>query len=172
MDTLVLSTAYEPVGSTDWKTAMTLWTAGRVEILDHHGDRFIHSVLNKYPMPAVIRYLRGRSRRPGAIRYNRENVYLRDSGECQYCGVAMTKHESTYDHVVPRRVGGTAGWENIVLACRPCNQRKGGRTPEQAGMPLRRKPTRPRMVADSMRFLADEARVPAAWLAWLPLKAG
>jgi len=32
----------------------------------------------------------------------------------------------------------------VVCACVPCNLRKGGRTPEQAGMTLLARPARPR----------------------------
>jgi 5-methylcytosine-specific restriction endonuclease McrA len=32
--------------------------------------------------------------------------------------------------------------DNLVTACRPCNKRKGGKTPEQAGMVLRPVPLR------------------------------
>jgi 5-methylcytosine-specific restriction endonuclease McrA len=48
------------------------------------------------------------------------------------------------DHVVPRSRGGPATWENIVTACLRCNVRKGGRTPQAAGMPLVKQPERPR----------------------------
>jgi 5-methylcytosine-specific restriction endonuclease McrA len=73
--------------------------------------------------------------------FTRFNVFLRDGFACQYCGDAA---ELTFDHVVPRSQGGRTTWENIVAACGPCNLRKGGRTPSEAGMPLlRRGPTRP-----------------------------
>jgi len=72
--------------------------------------------------------------------FTRFNVFLRDGFRCQYCG---TQGELTFDHVVPRSHGGRTTWENIVAACSPCNLRKGGRTPLQAGMPVRRRPVRP-----------------------------
>ncbi|HNK54461.1 MAG TPA: HNH endonuclease, partial [Ottowia sp.] len=53
----------------------------------------------------------------------------------------------TLDHIVPRSKGGQTSWENVVAACRACNMRKGDRTPEQAGMTLRKKPGRPHYVA-------------------------
>ncbi len=65
---------------------------------------------------------------------------LRDRFSCQYCG--STQH-LTFDHVVPRRLGGRTSWENVATACAPCNMRKGGRTPRQARMPLLIEPIRP-----------------------------
>ena len=41
------------------------------------------------------------------------------------------------------RFGGRTSWENVVVACVPCNQRKAGRTPQQAGMRLRKVPHKP-----------------------------
>jgi 5-methylcytosine-specific restriction endonuclease McrA len=49
----------------------------------------------------------------------------------------------TTDHVVPRSLGGSDSWTNLACACIRCNNRKGSRTPEQAGMPLLRPPRRP-----------------------------
>ena len=51
--------------------------------------------------------------------------------------------ELTIDHVLPRSQGGVSSWENCVLACMACNKRKADRTPEQAGVKLRKQPTRP-----------------------------
>lgn len=168
METLVLSTSYEPVGSVDWRLAMSLWVAGRVEVLEHYADRFIRTVTHSFPMPAVIRYLRGRTKRTPNLRFNRDNLFVRDAGECQYCGKAVARAEATYDHVVPRRAGGVASWENMVLACRPCNQRKGGRTPDQAGMPLCRRPVRPRTLGEPLVIVGGGQPVPDSWVPWLP----
>ena len=41
------------------------------------------------------------------------------------------------------RTGGQKRWDNIVAACFRCNHKKGGRTPEEAGMSLIRRPTEP-----------------------------
>ncbi len=63
-----------------------------------------------------------------------------DRFSCQYCG---SPHNLTFDHVVPRRLGGRTSWENVATACAPCNMKKGGRTPRQAHMPLLVEPIRP-----------------------------
>ncbi len=67
----------------------------------------------------------------------------RDDFTCQYCGVTSSTNELNLDHVLPRSRGGTSTWENIVTSCYACNQRKAGRTPEEARMRLSRRPARP-----------------------------
>ena len=53
----------------------------------------------------------------------------------------------TLDHLLPRSRGGETTGENVVTACRTCNMRKGGRTPDEAHMILRRRPGRPHYLA-------------------------
>lgn len=143
VDTLLLSATYEPIAPLGWQRAMTLWCAGRVEVLEASPSRIIRTVDAVFPMPSVVRYLRGRHRRRTGPRFTREGVFVRDGAQCQYCGMKLSRADATYDHVIPRRLGGDAGWENMVLCCFRCNQRKGGMTPDEAGMPLRRTPQRP-----------------------------
>jgi 5-methylcytosine-specific restriction endonuclease McrA len=77
------------------------------------------------------------------VRFSRYNIYARDDNTCQYCGQHFPRSELNLDHVVPRSQGGLASWENVVCSCHRCNRRKGGRTPDQAGMKLLKHPTRP-----------------------------
>ena len=168
MDTLVLSTGYEPIARVPWERAVTLLFAGKVEVVDAYEDREIRSVTLSFKMPSVIRFLRALQRKRPLIRFSRENVFLRDQGRCQYCGAKMQRFESTYDHIVPRSKSGLTNWENIVIACMPCNQKKGGRTPEQAGMKLLTKPVRPKKLPDAMRMTFTwEKGMPESWKTWL-----
>jgi len=86
-------------------------------------------------------------RRP---KFSRHNVYRRDRNKCQYCGNKFKTDELTLDHVIPKSKGGEMTWENIALACIPCNAKKDNRTPKQAGMMLIREPYRP--TADDLRM--------------------
>ena len=52
---------------------------------------------------------------------------------CAYCG---KRAASTRDHVFPKSRGGSNHESNLVWACRPCNSRKGARTPKEAGMKI------------------------------------
>lgn len=77
------------------------------------------------------------------ISFTRSHVYKRDSYTCQYCGRTRSLHDLNFDHVTPKANGGKTSWDNIVTSCYSCNIKKGGRTPEQAGMKLQKKPSRP-----------------------------
>lgn len=104
-------------------------------------------------------------RRP---KFSRRNLYLRDRNTCQFCNRKLPTEELTMDHVVPKSKGGQVSWTNIVLACVPCNGKKGDRTLAAAGMKLVRQPFEPK--AEDLRLgPADRLRmrlgrnVPATW---------
>jgi 5-methylcytosine-specific restriction endonuclease McrA len=95
--------------------------------------------------------------------FTRFNLFLRDRFECQYCGF---DEDLTFDHVIPRSLGGKTTWENVVTACAPCNLRKGDRLPEEASMTLRRPPRPP---APALFItLATPAGLPTTWQRYLP----
>lgn len=95
-------------------------------------------------VPRVIRLLCYDRIPNHGVKFNRRNLFARDDNRCQYCGKKFPTPELSLDHVVPRRLGGLATWENIVCACMKCNVKKGGRTPAQAGMKLTKKPVKPK----------------------------
>ncbi|GGM03512.1 HNH endonuclease [Deinococcus aerophilus] len=137
---LVLNASYEPLHVTSTKRAITLLQYGVAEVLEDSGD-VIRSPSTVLSVPSVIR-LRRYIRRPRVhpVPFNRRNVLRRDTFACQYCG---SEGDLTLDHVMPRSRGGRHNWDNVVTACRGCNQRKGNRTPDEAGMPLRVPPHAP-----------------------------
>ena len=166
MQVLVLGQSYEPLERVDWKRAMTWWAAGRVEILEAWEGRTIRTPRLELPMPSVVRFLRSRRRNAQAVRFSRETIYARDRGLCQYCHRPVGRREVTYDHILPRSRGGQTLWENIVLACRPCNQKKGNRTPSEAGMLLARSPSRPALGSWQL-LVGDRDALPVAWRPYL-----
>jgi 5-methylcytosine-specific restriction endonuclease McrA len=93
------------------------------------------------------------------VPFSRANIYARDQYRCQYCGVHFAAADLTFDHVLPVALGGRKDWENIVTCCITCNRRKGGRTPEQAGMHLIRHPRRPDKLPLSVHRRADPSVV-------------
>jgi 5-methylcytosine-specific restriction endonuclease McrA len=164
--TLVLNSSYEPLEVTTWQRAITLWAAGKAEVVATH-EREARSVSFTFRLPSVVRLLRyvKLGRRP-QVQFTRANIYGRDDYTCQYCGTEHEPAQLTFDHVVPVAQGGRRGWENIATACEPCNRKKGGRTPEQAGMALLRQPRRPVVVVPLMKLTLSR-RTPASWHDWL-----
>jgi 5-methylcytosine-specific restriction endonuclease McrA len=117
---------------------------------------WIHTVRFQIAVPRIIRLL-GYDKLPRQdVKFNRRNIYARDSSRCQYCGRKYPTTELSLDHVVPKSQGGKSSWTNIVCCCIKCNVRKGGRTPEQAHMHLIAKPVKPKRSPVISVRLADE----------------
>ncbi|MBX7139319.1 MAG: HNH endonuclease [Oligoflexia bacterium] len=140
---------------------------GKVEIVEEY-DRELRSISLVIKAPAVVRLLRfiklGRKSPPLC----RSNILARDSFQCQYCEKILSSREATLDHVLPRSQGGKTTWENIVCSCAGCNRKKGGRTPEQAGMRLMTKPARPDWLPVlNLRF---NGNVPQSWQTFLAMR--
>jgi 5-methylcytosine-specific restriction endonuclease McrA len=130
--------SYYPLSLWPWQTAVKAVFLERVDIVASYG-RTVHSPSWSMQIPSVIA-LRQYVKPSEFPAFTRFNVFLRDRFACQYCG---SPHHLTFDHVVPRRLGGRTSWENVATACAPCNMKKGGRTPKQAHMPLLIEPIRP-----------------------------
>jgi len=137
---LVLNQNYEPLCVCNVKRAIILIYLGKAEIIEKD-DLFVRSVSMAFPLPLVVRlsmYIRMPGKR---IILTRKNIIKRDGHQCQYCG--KTDVPLTVDHIIPKNFNGAEDWENLVCACVDCNNKKGNRTPEQAGMKLLKQPRRP-----------------------------
>lgn len=91
-------------------------------------------------------------------------LFKRDDYHCMYCGNRFSKSDLSRDHIKPLIQNGRDVWQNVVTACKRCNNHKAGRTPEQAGIELLAIPFEPnhaeyiflkgrRILADQMDFL-------------------
>ena len=116
-------------------------------------------------VPRIIRLLFYDKLPRQEVKFNRRNIFARDRNRCQYCGKRYPTSELSLDHIVPRSHGGRSAWDNVVCCCVDCNVRKGGRTPEQAGMGLITKPIRPkRSPAITLKLTSDRY---ASWKEFL-----
>ncbi len=161
MTVLVLNQNWEVLAVARVPRALALIDRGKAEILEH-GVMPIITPSCSLQRPAVIRLVNFVKRPWPHVRYGRQNVFKRDLYTCQYCG--SRPKQLTIDHVVPVSRGGRDRWDNVVTSCRPCNHRKGARTPEEARMQLRRKPVEVRL-ANYVHFLGIDAR--PEWLPFL-----
>jgi len=162
---LVLNSSYEPINVCAARRALVLVLKG-VAAAEEHGNAHVHSARQAVKVPSVIRLLEYR-RIPHQTRaLSRKNILMRDRYTCQYCMRTMNSGELTLDHVMPRSSSGETTWENLVACCHGCNNRKGSRTPEEAGMRLLRKPFKPKSLPPTPAFRLEPSRLPALWQAY------
>lgn len=140
---------------------------GKVEVVYEYDMplRSAHLVIN---MPCVVRLLRfvhiGRRKPP----LSKLNLLARDEYTCQYCSKRLTPKDWSIDHVIPRSQGGGTSWANVVASCHKCNRRKGGRTPEQAGMKLLKTPVQPEWLP--IINIRIHPNLPQVWLNFIHTK--
>jgi 5-methylcytosine-specific restriction endonuclease McrA len=112
----------------------------------------------------------GHTGNPGNTRHdyvpplNNQTLFRRDGYICMYCAQRFVAADLSRDHIRPFSQGGRDTWNNVVTACRRCNNAKASRTPEQAHMQLVAVPFTPtyaeyiflkgrRVLADQMQYL-------------------
>lgn len=136
--------SYFPLSVVSWKEAIKALFLDRVNVVAEYNEE-VHSPTTTMRIPSVValkEYVMPQKKPP----FNRFNLYLRDGFECQYCGEEghikgfREGATLTLDHVYPKSRGGHLNWLNTVAACQRCNIKKGNMTPQEASMPLRRKP--------------------------------
>ena len=124
---LVLNSSYEPLHFTNWKRAIILLFKEKAKLISKRVIRLVNYV--------IIPFSRMNNMYP-----TKNLIYKRDKNKCQYCGSTKSL---TIDHVIPRSRGGKDTWENLVVACSPCNVRKGDKMLEHTGMKLSSIPKAP-----------------------------
>lgn len=162
---LVLNASYEPINICAARRALVLVLKG-VAAPEEFSSLLLHSARSVVKLPSVIRLLEYR-RIPHQTRaLSRKNILMRDRYTCQYCARMLLSGELTLDHVIPRSRSGETAWENLVACCHPCNNQKGNRTPEEAGMKLVRQP-RPFSLHTSRHLMRLLAKSDDQWQKYL-----
>jgi 5-methylcytosine-specific restriction endonuclease McrA len=166
---LVLNKHYMPLRIIDVKRAFCMLCRDLAEVISYeHGQYYnydfagwrdisqmkrsfepdehdwISTVNFHIAVPRIVRLLFYDRLPRNDVKFNRRNIFARDASRCQYCGKKFPTSELSLDHIIPKSMGGTASWENLVCACTDCNAKKGGRTPKQARMTLVKLPTKPK----------------------------
>lgn len=83
----------------------------------------------------------------------KKRIWERDKNVCGYTGKKLERWELSVDHIIPTSRGGENSWENLITCDKLINSKKSNKTPEEAGLKLLWKPTRPSvgMVAEFIR---------------------
>ena len=161
---LVLNRLWQAVNVCSAERALTLLFTGHAQVVNEAAGEFqtysfrewcdfsdaqaseesAQSIHIRIRIPRVILLLFFDRMPNKEVKFTRQNVFEPDRNTCQYCQQKFDRKDLNIDHVVPRQHGGLTSWTNVVCSCIECNRRKANRTPEQAGMLLRRKPKKPR----------------------------
>lgn len=142
---------------------LVAWAAGDVSFTFRGGTSRTTGERSQVITNSIIA-IRGRALPPKSFSQipplNNRELFSRDRHTCGYCGFEFSGARLTRDHIVPLSQGGRDSWMNVVTACRPCNQRKSGRTPEQASMELLYAPYVPNkaeyLILCNRNILADQ----------------
>lgn len=159
---LVLNGNYEPLAICSVEKAIVLMYLSKAELVSSLKHKEVRSTSVSLPFPSVIRlscYIRVPFKK---VILSRKNILRRDGHRCQYCGA--TSITLTVDHIMPKSRGGEDSWENLVSACLRCNNRKGSQTPEEAQMPLMKRPIRPNHVTFLRQYVG---RIDKDWEPYL-----
>lgn len=180
---LVLNRNFQPVRVTNAKRAFLLLYGGAARALDvgfepHDfvawckrlpgpDDEAIGTPSGPIRIPRLLQLWHFNRVPQATLRLSRRNIFLRDGHVCQYCERKLLVRDLNIDHVMPRSRGGKSTWDNLVTSCRHCNLKKGGMTPEEAKMNLRRLPTKP-----SWSAAVQLAASPRRFQEWEPFLVG
>ncbi len=150
-----------PVGIISTKRAIVAIQNGRAIALANYEDTIVRSsgyisydlALMKsknsvisMPIPSVITFVNSDyvpKKYTKVLPFNRKNVYIRDRGRCAYCDRKVSLNNFTFDHIIPRVDGGTDCWENVVVSCVRCNNKKDRMSLKKFGKRLIRQPYAP-----------------------------
>ena len=146
---LLLNSDYSPLHFISDIDAITLFYKGRAEVVCgidgdlSEWDEVYSSPSTSIRVPATMRVIKRVHRKWRQPRFRKRVLFNRDNWRCQYCNTPLVAKTVTIEHVLPSSRGGHTSWTNCVTACKPCNRKKGSKTPEEAGMKLLSKPVTP-----------------------------
>jgi len=141
--TLKLDATYRPIDIISGVEALVMCIVGKAKAIETYDAKF-RSPSKSFNIPSVIVLQRVVKYRLSNPTCSRKGIFQRDLNTCQYCAKKFTDKELTLDHILPKSRGGKNTWDNLVAACKKCNQRKEDRTPLESGMFPLTKPKPPK----------------------------
>lgn len=143
--TLLLSSSYEVLSFIQEKRVFKLLYKNKCEPISYW-DEMVTWSSGSMKYPSILRLTNNFRRNffnPSNNGFSRKAIIKRDRSICQYCRVRLTPNQITIDHVIPKSLGGASSFTNCVVSCLACNNKKGSKTLEQAGLVLLNKPVHP-----------------------------
>lgn len=142
LKTLLLNANYEILSFVSERKAFRLLYKDKCEVISVWQDKLKwgQEIINH---PSILKLKNYVKIKHLNCTFSRKLLIKRDQNSCQYCGKKLNSSQITIDHVIPKSLGGTTSFTNCVVSCFLCNNKKAGRTPEQAEMVLLKKPAHP-----------------------------
>lgn len=141
--------------------AIVLLFMDKAEMVNAAEGKVVRSARSSMGFPSVIRLSRYIHVPFKKVILSRKNILRRDGHQCMYCGAHTGL---TVDHIIPKSRSGEDSWENLTTACLRCNNRKGDRTPDEAGLKLQKRPVRPNHVVFLRQYVG---KVDKGWEPYL-----
>ena len=142
VNVLKLDSSFKPIELISWQEAIVLTWLKKAFAVEYT-DKWVHSAKKAFQIPSVIVLKRYVDEKFFTLPCTRKNILVRDDYQCQYCTKHFKEKDLTVDHVIPRSKGGKSEWDNVVAACKCCNQRKKDYLVENSPVSLMRKPKKP-----------------------------
>lgn len=171
---LVLNKSFCVIGTISFKKAIVLLYNDKAKVLETDTYRvydwyeWAKMAFDKYAkiktpqksicVPEIVVLKSYDKVRVKRIKPNKKNIYKRDAGLCQYCGIFLSFKDSTIDHINAKSKNGKFTWDNCVLSCVKCNLRKSNYDLKEIGMKLIRTPEVPNY--EKINFPID---APISW---------
>ena len=181
---LVLNKLWMPIRVVQSIRAFTLLFAGKASVVDvedfsiftwdewqktptQEGDAVIHTSNSNVKLPEVI-VLSNYDKIPKkGMKLTKRNIFLRDNFTCQYTGKTVSTKTADIDHVIPKSRGGKTSWDNLVVCSKPVNRKKADRTPDEAGLKLLKRPTKPE---PQVIYIDPKMDMPPSWKKFIAKK--
>lgn len=181
-DVLVLNRHFQAVEVASWQRALGLLYLDHAHVVDEeyrtynfkdwldlsktiteNPGGFVHTPTMRIAIPEVLTLHLYDKLPRREVPFTRRNIYQHYNYHCCYCGRCLPSEKLNLDHVIPRSRGGPTDWSNIVTSCIPCNLRKGNRLPQEAGMHLKVRPTKPKGRHGAAIFLRSPVPIRRSW---------
>jgi len=182
MDVLVLNRNFFAIQITNWQRALRLVYAERANIVDEeyrtysftdwcelskmikdNPNGFIHTPTLKIAIPEIIALKYYDKIPSNRITFTRKNIYKHYGYRCCYCGKKFQPNELNLDHIIPKSRGGKTDWLNVVTSCIKCNLKKANKLPQEVGMKLVIKPSRPVFNSGLSIILSSPVKIKSSW---------
>lgn len=185
--TLVLTAAFQPIGFFNARSAIRNLIVGGVRGVDADGNIYdwkawtersdfpdnqpaLRTSREEFAIPTIVvipgffgkfSAVKKRNTRTSSLR----QIFNLYGGICQYCHKEIRFSIATKDHVSPRSKGGSNADNNIVLACKKCNNKKASKFPFYD---ITGEQPRPKVLSDvDFLLVADNIEMRDEWKTFL-----